>query len=49
MDIKLNYKEKGTGEPFILLHGNGESNEYFVHQMEYFADKYRVFSVGQIN
>jgi len=45
MDIKLYYREKGTGEPLILLHGNGESGEYFVHQMEYFSRRYRVIAV----
>lgn len=45
MDIKLYYREKGTGEPLILLHGNGENGEYFVHQMEYFSKRYRVIAV----
>ena len=44
MDIKLNYIEKGSGQPLILLHGNGESSEYFCHQMEYFSQKYRVIA-----
>ena len=26
MDIRLHYTEKGTGEPLILLHGNGENS-----------------------
>lgn len=45
MDIRLHYEEKGTGEPVILLHGNGESGEYFVHQMEYFSRWYRMIAV----
>lgn len=45
MDIKLNYVEKGTGEPLILLHGNGEYLEYFEHQIEYFSKKYRVIAL----
>ena len=24
MDVELHYREQGTGEPLILLHGNGE-------------------------
>lgn len=45
MDIQLHYEEKGAGEPLILLHGNGESGEYFAHQMEYFSGAYRVIAV----
>lgn len=45
MEIKLNYQEKGEGKPFILLHGNGEDNSYFVHQMDYFSRKYRMIAV----
>ncbi len=36
MDIKLYYQEKGTGEPLILLHGNGEDSSYFINQIDYF-------------
>lgn len=45
MDIRLHYIEKGEGFPLILLHGNGEDSGYFVHQIEYFAKKYRVIAV----
>lgn len=45
MDIKLNYIDKGTGEPLILLHGNGEYLEYFEHQIEYFSKEYRVIAL----
>lgn len=45
MDITLHYEEKGSGEPLILLHGNGENNTYFEHQMEYFSDRYRVIAL----
>lgn len=44
-DIKLNYSEKGVGEPFILLHGNGEDSSYFLNQIEYFSQSYRVFAI----
>ena len=36
MNITLYYQEKGNKEPFILLHGNGEDNSYFKHQIDYF-------------
>lgn len=45
MDIKLNYVEKGSGPPLLLLHGNGEDTEYFKHQLEYFEKSYRVIAV----
>lgn len=45
MDMKLYYQEAGAGEPFILLHGNGESGEYFQHQIDYFQRRYRVIAV----
>lgn len=46
MDITLFYREKGNGEPFVLLHGNGEDSSYFKHQIEYFCDRYRVIRAG---
>ncbi len=45
MDIRLHYTEKGSGEPLILLHGNGENGRYFVNQTDFFAEKYRVIAV----
>lgn len=45
MEINLNYMEKGTGFPLLLLHGNGESLEYFEHQIAYFSKKYRVIAI----
>lgn len=45
MDIKHFYIEQGTGFPLILLHGNGEDVSYFKHQMEPFAQHFRVIAV----
>lgn len=45
MDIKLNYVEKGSGKPLILLHGNGENTDYFVHQIEYLSKSNRVIAI----
>ena len=42
MDIKLHYTESGKGFPLVLLHGNGESGEYFHFQKEYFCRYFRV-------
>lgn len=45
MDIVLHYVEKGTGFPLVLLHGNGESGEYFEYQIAYFSNQYRVIAI----
>ena len=45
MDIELNYTEHGSGEPLILLHGNGEDGTYFAHQIGFFSDRYRVIAL----
>ncbi len=45
MDIKLHYSEKGVGDPLILLHGNNESSDYFINQIEYFSKSRRVIAV----
>jgi len=43
-DISLHYIEKGSGEPLILLHGNGEDHRYFWHQTEFFSKDFRVIA-----
>ena len=45
MDIRHFFIEKEQGEPLILLHGNGESCEYFQGQMDAFARRYHVYAV----
>ena len=45
MDIKLNFIEQGQGQPLILLHGNGESCDYFEHQIAYFSKQYHVIAL----
>lgn len=45
MDITLHAVEQGTGFPLILLHGNGESLQYFHNQIPYFASRYRVIAI----
>ena len=44
-DIQLHSIEQGQGQPLILLHGNGESCDYFEHQTPYFATDYRVIAI----
>lgn len=45
MDISLYYEEQGEGEPFFLLHGNGEDGTYFANQISFFSKRYRVIAV----
>jgi len=44
-DITHHYIEQGSGEPLILLHGNGEDSSYFAHQMEPFSRHFRVIAI----
>lgn len=41
-DVKLYYEEYGSGEPLLLIHGNGGSISGLNHQIDYFKSKYRV-------
>lgn len=45
MDIELYFQEKGNGEPFIFLHGNGENSAYFKNQTDYFGNRYHVIAL----
>ncbi len=45
MDLRHHYIEKGEGFPLILLHGNGEDCSYFEHQIEPFAQHFRVIAI----
>ena len=45
LDITHYYTELGSGEPLILLHGNGEDSSYFAHQMEPFSRHFRVIAI----
>ncbi len=42
--LDINYSDEGAGEPLFLLHGNGESNEIFLPQREYFSRTRRVIA-----
>lgn len=44
-DIKHFYIERGQGEPLLLLHGNGESHDYFQHQIGEFSKYYHVYAL----
>lgn len=45
MDITLHVSEQGSGEPLILLHGNGEDSSYFSGQIAHFAQRFRVIAL----
>ncbi|MGI6221844.1 MAG: alpha/beta fold hydrolase [Coriobacteriales bacterium] len=45
MDIELHYEEAGSGDPMILLHGNGEDHRYFNNQIDHFSKRFRVIAL----
>lgn len=45
MDMKHFYVEQGTGDPLILLHGNGEDSSYFQGQLGVFSRYYHVYAI----
>ena len=45
MDIRHYYVESGYGDTLILLHGNGESCDYFRNQMDAFAQCFHVYAI----
>ena len=40
--IKMYYEEYGSGEPMLLIHGNGASIQSMGHQIEFFKKNYRI-------
>ncbi len=45
MNFSPFYIEKGNGQPIVFLHGNGENHEYFVNQINYFSNNYKVIAI----
>jgi len=45
IDITHNFIEQGTGDPLILLHGNGGDYSYFSKQMDDFSSMYHVYAL----
>lgn len=43
--IKMYYETYGTGQPLLMIHGNGGSIAHFKHQIPYFAKHYKVIAV----
>lgn len=44
-DIQLHHIEQGSGQPIILLHGNGEDSTYFKHQIPFLSQTHRVLAI----
>ena len=44
-DIEHYYIERGQGDPIILLHGNGESSDFFRGQIDVFARYFHVYAI----
>ena len=44
--VKLYYEIYGSGDPLILLHGNGGNIEGLKYQIEYFSKNYKVIASG---
>lgn len=44
-DIRHFYRERGQGEPLVLLHGNGEDSGYFKAQIDEFSKYYHVYAL----
>lgn len=40
--FRMYYESYGTGEPLLIIHGNGGSINNFVYQIPYFSQHYRV-------
>jgi len=45
IDITHHFIEQGTGDPLILLHGNGGDYSYFSEQMDEFSAMYHVYAL----
>ena len=43
--ISLACRKSGSGDPLILLHGNGGESTDFEHQTDYFSSDFQVFAV----
>ncbi|HEY6625375.1 MAG TPA: alpha/beta hydrolase, partial [Ignavibacteriaceae bacterium] len=43
--VKLYYELYGSGDPLVLLHGNGGNIEGLKYQIEYFSKKYMVIAL----
>ena len=45
MDMQLYFEQYGSGEPLILLHGNGDSHAFFAGQIPYLEKHFTVYAL----
>ena len=43
-DLRMHYRQAGTGEPLIFIHGFPETSFEWRHQLQHFADRYACFA-----
>ena len=43
--LSIYYEEHGSGEPLILLHGNGEDSTIFAEQIAFLAPHFRIITI----
>ena len=48
MSSSLYYKDCGSGQALVLLHGNGEDHSIFAEQIAFFAPHFRVIAIDSI-
>lgn len=48
-DISLFYLKKGSGNPLVLLHGNGEDHHTFDHAIDTLSAHYTVYAIDSRN
>ena len=45
MEIQLYFERCGSGEPLILLHGNGDSHAFFAGQIPFLSQRFTVYAL----
>jgi len=48
MSSSLYYKDCGSGQVLVLLHGNGEDHSIFAEQIAFFATRFRVIAIDSV-
>ena len=47
--LQLFYEQTGTGQPLVLVHGNGEDHTIFDEAVEYLKDSYTCYAIDSRN
>lgn len=47
--LQLFYEQTGTGQPLVLIHGNGEDHTIFDEAVEYLKDSYTCYAIDSRN